>query len=110
MTYPWQLAEFPSDGTLPTTEITWKHFETLRRAIWLILHIDCGIQPPSYTSSNCTTQSTWEAFVDSTFTSEALFPLDGPLSQLINISYINTTTRPAVTCIPFTERRRIGRR
>ena len=62
--YSWALEAFPIE---PGTEITWRHFETIRRAIYLYMFPNAGAEASvaEWAPSNYLTPSTWGAFCES---------------------------------------------
>ena len=87
MSYHWQLTDMTS---FTGKEASWEYFETLRRAIWNVVHVDAGILPPDYTSSNCIVQGDWNTFCDNTGLDDSDLASDGPFVELTNVAYINT--------------------
>lgn len=90
MSYSWQLAAFPVTAG---EEVTWKHFETLRRRIYAMRFLQAGM--PTYNYAAPITTSTWEAWVDANFTDldfvHSLNYENSAWTRLLNIVYQSTT-------------------
>jgi len=93
MSYWWQQASFPVTAG---EEVTWKHFEDLRKAIWLRDHLGACIDPTDYTSANASAFSndgrgsttSWAAFCASLPTSPSPFPLEIGHQYLQELIYL----------------------
>ena len=88
MSYEWQTADFPiHEGE----QINWKHFETLRRLIYLRMFPFAGVTDYGYATA--LTPATWDAWIDG-----FAFPatVEGPsYSSFFNVAYYDSVSMDA---------------